>query len=98
MIEEAAMSNVLIASLGDSPIVVTAMYDLLVSQEQLRVDAVKVLCPGGDLIPLGFDFIEDALKNLCAIEKVELPFEDASNEQDCYLFLQVLKPAHRSSK
>lgn len=54
-----AQKHVLIASLGESPVVVTAMYDLLTEQEKLHIDKVVVLHPEdeGTRIPLGFDLI-----------------------------------------
>ena len=84
------MANILIASLGDSPVVVTAMYDLLTGQEKLPLDKVIVLHPQGDLIPFGFDFIQDALLDRCEITAEQLPFEDANSEQECYTFLRQL--------
>src|SRR5437016_3182978 len=39
------MENVLIATLGESPIVVTAMYDLLKKERGLVIDKIVVLHP-----------------------------------------------------
>ena len=83
------MENVLIASLGESPIVVTAMYDLLTVQEGLEINKVVVLHPEG-LISLAFDLIQEALKDRCEVISERLPFEDADNEADSFTFLQTL--------
>ena len=84
------MANILIASLGESPVVVTAMYDLLTGQERLPIDKVVVLHPSGYQIDFGFDFINEALHNKCTVEAAKLPFEDANSEIQCYTFLQEL--------
>src|SRR5258708_36814925 len=42
------MENVLVASLGESPVVVTAMYSLLTVQEGLEINKVVVLHPEGE--------------------------------------------------
>src|SRR5258708_26874767 len=83
------MENVLIASLGESPIVVTAMYDLLTVQEGLEINKVVVLHLEG-LISLAFDLIQEALKDRCEVISERLPFEDADNEADSFTFLQTL--------
>ncbi|MBE3561751.1 MAG: hypothetical protein IMW89_21390 [Ktedonobacteraceae bacterium] len=90
------MTNILIASLGESPVVVTAIYDLLTSQsrerERLTIDKVIVLHPkdGSNLIDLGYDCIEQALRGKCAVESVPLPFADANTEERCFEFLRCL--------
>lgn len=84
------MANTLIATLGDSPVVVTAMYDLLTEQEGIQIDKVVVLHPSGGLIPLGFDLIKEALNNKCEVQAALLDFEDANSEEECYKFLQRL--------
>ena len=57
------MANILIASLGESPIVVTAMYDLLTEQEKYEFEKVVVLRPEGDDVLLGYELVEEALKS-----------------------------------
>src|SRR2546422_765851 len=84
------MANILIASLGESPIVVTAMYKLLIEQEGYELDKVVVLRPEGDDVKLGYDLVEDALKDKCALELYRLPFKDADDESTSYTFLQML--------
>jgi len=88
------MANVLIASLGESPVVVTAMYNLLTTDEKEReigkIDKVVVLYPEGDMIELGYDLVEEAFKGRCELEPWMLPFEDANSEDTSYAFLRLL--------
>lgn len=88
------MANVLLASLGESPIVVTAMYELLLekaTQHNIEsVDTVIVLHPKGGNVPLGYELVQEALKGRCKLEDVLLPFDDANNEEESYTFLQML--------
>lgn len=83
------MAHVLVASLGESPIVVTAMYNLLCNKG-IEVDTVMVLRPEGEDVRLGYDLIEDALRGKCELCFLSLPFEDANGESESYLFLQTL--------
>src|SRR2546421_1766589 len=84
------MENVLIATLGESPIVVTAMYDLLKKRQQLAIDKVVILQPEGGLIPLAFDLIREALQDKCEVIAEPLGFEDADNEAHSFSFLRTL--------
>lgn len=84
------MENILIASLGESPIVVTAMYDLLTRQEKLEINKVVVLHPKGELIPYAFDLIQDALKNRCEVTAELIPFDDVNGREESYAFLHIL--------
>lgn len=91
------MSNILVASLGESPIVVTAMYKLLREKKNLSIDSVMVLRPKGDdvkpegsIVELGYDMIEEALKGKCDLEFLLLPFEDANGESESYQYLRLL--------
>ncbi len=83
------MENVLIASLGDSPIVVTAMYDLLIRQEDLEINKVVALHPYG-YISLAFDYIKEVLNGRCEVISEPLPFEDANSKEDSFAFLHTL--------
>src|SRR6266566_1510354 len=83
------MENVLIASLGDSPIVVTAMYDLLTRQDDLEINKVVALHPYG-YISLAFDYIKEALNGRCEVISEPLPFEDANRKEDSFAFLHTL--------
>ncbi len=62
------MENVLIATLGESPIVVTAMYDLLKKEKGLVIDKIVVLYPEKEaLISTAFDLIQEALRDRCEV-------------------------------
>lgn len=82
------MANVLVASLGESPVVVTAMYDLL--NEKINVDKVMVLRPDGDDVLLGYELIKEGLQGKCTLDYVPLSFVDANGEGESYLFLRTL--------
>jgi CRISPR-associated Csx14 family protein len=82
--------GVLLASLGDSPAVIPAIYDLLTQQKGLTFDRVVVLHPMGQDIRDAYTLVRDALSNDVLIESDPLDFEDADSEQRAYAFLQHL--------
>ncbi len=85
------MAEVLIATLGDSPIVVTSMYYLLTEQEKLPIERVIVLHSEGENRRSGYTIIEDALSTEpCSVDCYLLPFEDAYNKEICFTFLSQL--------
>src|SRR5260370_18508066 len=85
------MENVLIAPLGESPVVITAMYDLLKKEKGLVIDRVVVLYPEQEvLISTAFDLICEALQDKCEVIAEPLPFEDIANELDSFYFLRTL--------
>ena len=83
------MSNILVASLGESPVVVTAMYNLL-RNKGFEIDSVMVLRPEGKDVLLGYPLIEEALQGKCELGYLHLPFKDVNGESESYLFLQML--------
>ena len=83
------MANILIASLGESPIVVTGTY-LKVKEQIGTIDKIVVLHPEGYWIPKGYKMIEAVLKEECAVEPLMLPFEDADTEEETFTFLREL--------
>ncbi len=89
------MSNVLIATLGESPIVVTAAVKALRERESsaIHIDIVEVLYPGIDserLIGLGYDMIEDHLHDRCEVRPLRLNFADTNTKAASIEFLQTL--------
>jgi CRISPR-associated Csx14 family protein len=88
------VETVLVASLGDSPAVVTAMVDLLYEQTEKsevgQINKVVVLCPKGDTIKWSYDLVEDGLQGKCQVECCLLPFDDANGEEESFKFLRVL--------
>ncbi len=85
------MSTILIATLGDFPVVVTAMYDSLVHKKNIAIDKVMVLHSRDRSVKQGYTFIKEMLQTKgCETASVELPFEDANSEQRSLEFLQIL--------
>lgn len=89
------MANVLIATLGDSPIVVTSMYDLLTKpegppEERTTIDRVVVLYSKGKKREDGYMAIDEGFKGRCPVEAVELSIEDADTDKNCFIFLHEL--------
>ena len=85
------MGNVLIATLGESPIVVTALYDLLKKEKGLVIDKVVVFYPEkAELIPTAFELIREALQDRCEVVPETIPFEDVANEADSFYFLHAM--------
>jgi CRISPR-associated Csx14 family protein len=83
------LSNIVIATLGESPIVVTGMF-LKVKEQIGTIDKMIVLHPEGEWIPKGYRMIEEVLKDECSVEPWMLPFEDADTEEETYTFLREL--------
>ncbi len=90
------MAAVLVATLGESPVVVTAMYEALQkhpSGPRLKPEKVYLLYPGeetGRFIGIGAELIQEQLKNQCDVIPCPLPFEDARSYEDSILFLRTL--------
>src|SRR5258708_33918587 len=93
------MSQALVATLGDSPIVVTSMFYLLTEQERLAVDRVILLHPEGENRSYGYILIDEMLKGLCVVESCELPFEGTYTEHSCFVFLpKIFSILHKCQK
>jgi hypothetical protein len=82
--------RVLIASLGESPVVVSAMYDLLTIQKEFSIDQVIVLHPEGKDIERGYELIEKALASKCRLRREIIPFKDANSWRNACIFLKEL--------
>lgn len=84
-------SNVLIASLGDSPAIITAMCDRLMQRElRLTIDRVKILCPGGDDVQRAYELVEKYFPDKQKLRHEQLPFVDADSWSHACMFLQKL--------
>src|SRR5579875_210705 len=83
------MARILVASLGESPVVVTAMYHVL-HQQGLEIDMVMILRPNGEDVKQGYDLIEEGLRGKCELNFLVLPFDDVNGESESYQFLQLL--------
>ena len=84
------MANILIASLGESPVVVPVIYHLLKDREGIEIDEVHVLAPQGKKVLQGLKLIEGAFPKEYPLKKVNLDFEDANTQQYSIQFLQEL--------
>jgi CRISPR-associated Csx14 family protein len=83
------MATVLIASLGDSPVVVTAMFDLL-SQER-TIDQLIVFYTSEEISFIGYDdMIYKPLRQRCKVDGVALDANDVGSEEASYEFLRKL--------
>lgn len=88
------MANVLIATLGESPVVISATVAKLL-ESGVGLDRVQVLYPMGDdrLIGYGYAMLQDALEAVIGkdrVEPVELPFEDPNSHVHSLTFLKIV--------
>ena len=87
------MEKVLIATLGDSPQVVSGMVNVLNERENQGLDRVQILYPDEPnerWISVGYDWLEELLSPQLLVEPVPLPFADAHTEQDSLRFLHIV--------
>lgn len=85
------MPHVLIASLGESPIVITSMVKALREGNKIPLDKIIVMYPEEEpTVKDAFDLIGYQLNGICQVEACPLPFPDANNYERCFLFLQIL--------
>jgi CRISPR-associated Csx14 family protein len=82
--------TVLIATLGESPVVVTSMFDWFIQEGIAPVSVVEVLCSDADNVNLGYRLIEKVLQERCDLRPIPLKFNDASGLEESYDFLQTL--------
>ena len=83
--------NVLIATLGESPIVVTSMVQALKTKKDMTIDQLHVIHPHGErLIDLGYDLLKEHLNGECIVTQSILPFPDANSRDTSIEFLRVL--------
>jgi hypothetical protein len=93
---ESRRNKVLVAPLGDSPIVVSAMVEALErhpSGPQVHIDLVEVIYPeghGSQAIGFGCDLIKEALQGRCEVREHPLDFADANTEERCIDYLHTL--------
>jgi len=86
------LANILIATLGESPIVVTAMVDLL-RAHGVAIDEVVLIYPDEPTdryIWRGREFITEALAGICNVSSLPLPFEDPNSEEHSVTFLWLV--------
>lgn len=89
--------NVLIATLGESPIVVTSMVHALQTQKNLTIDKLHVIHPQGEkLIDLGYDLLKERFNGVCTVTQSTLPFPDANSRERSIEFLRILSDSIRT--
>ncbi len=89
------MANVLLASLGESPAVVPAMYDLLIHKKHVQIDSIDVLYPTGGYVTEGYELVKEVFAHDIArpdiLQGCELkPLLDVNSEEDALNFLKTL--------
>lgn len=90
--------NVLIATLGESPIVVTSMVKAL-EAKKISIDLLQVVHPKDEkLIGLGYDLIKEHLEGQCDVDQCILPFPDTNSRETSMEFLQILSGLIESHK
>ena len=84
--------NVLIATLGESPIVVTSMVDALQAKEGVKIDQLHVIHPPNTekLITDAYQLVADHLGDQCSVNPCELSFPDTNTSEASIEFLQIL--------
>ncbi len=82
--------GILIASLGDSPVVVSAMYDLLKKREKLTLDRVMILHPKDNDILAAYKLVREILTDVQELQSKPLDFEDADSWTNACVFLKTL--------
>lgn len=82
--------GILIASLGDSPVVVPSMYRLLTEEEQLSIEQVTILHPTGADIQMACELIDEFFPEKQKLRYEAMTFNDADSWLNACLFLQKL--------
>ncbi len=84
--------NVLIATLGESPIIVTSMVKALREKKWMTIDQLHVVHPQSEeqLIDLGYEMICEHLAEECVVAQCVLPFPDTNSRETSMTFLQTL--------
>lgn len=85
--------NILIATLGDHPAVVTGMVKALREKKQIEIDVLHVLHPentGKYIGREGLQLIAKHLKGTCDVKSEPLPFSDPRTKQESEIFLETL--------
>lgn len=87
------MSSVLVATLGASPIVVTAMVSALREKQGVIIEKLHILYPGAEtdrLIGLGYEMIAQYLDGECQVQPWPLEFVDINSYETSIQFLRCL--------
>jgi CRISPR-associated Csx14 family protein len=92
--------HILIASLGESPVVVSSMYyKLLKEQSPIKIDRTIILYPEDDEEVLAaYNLIRDHLSDKCEVVSEGLPFKDVDSWLNASRFLQRLYKQLRAAQ
>jgi hypothetical protein len=71
------MRSVLVAPIGDHPVIVTAAADAL-ARAGITIEKAHILCPDEPLIKVGAEWA--GLELNCEVDMRPLPFRDANSE------------------
>jgi len=85
--------NILIATLGDHPAVVTGMVKALRGFEGLEIDTLYVIHTedsGKDIAALCYPLVEIFLEDQCTVQSLPMPFADPNTRERSLTFLQSL--------
>ena len=82
--------GILVATLGESPVVVSSMVRLLTEREKLTIDQVAVLVPGDEDVQLAYKQVQEALTDVRELHRESLDFKDADTWRNACTFLQRL--------
>ncbi len=88
--EKVYRPGILIASLGDSPVVVSSMYDLLVKEEKLTIDHATILAPKDENVQLAYKQVQETLTDVRELRYEELDFKDADSWHNACVLLRRL--------
>lgn len=88
------MANILFATLGESPIVVTAMIKALREARHIEIDQLYVIYPdGANFIDIGYELIKTSLQtepyHQISVSAIPLPFDDPNTSARSIVFLQT---------
>ena len=85
------MANILMATLGESPVVISAMTSMLEWQCSVKLDEIQIIYPNEPnerWIEIGFEMLKEHLEDRRhEITGIPLDFDDVRTEKDCFEFL-----------
>lgn len=88
------MANVFLASLGESPAIIPAMYDVLIHKKNIQIDRIAVFYPNGGYVTLGYELVKEVFSHdiarLDILQDCELKPRDVNSEEDALNFLKTL--------
>lgn len=84
------MRSVLVAPIGEHPVIITATADAL-ARASVTIEEIHILCPAEEMIKLGAEWAqEELLDGHNNVQIHDLPFVDANSEPAAREYLQIL--------